>query len=373
MLISYSGPLLIYLQASEAMGVPHYVFSSWVFAISMGAGLSCIFLSLWLRAPVALAWSIPGTVLLISIGTQLSLGEIVGAYLLVALALILLGLSGFFERLIQFLPPSVTNGMMAGILFGFGLNAARSLADDPVIFTVLVAAFVLLTVLLPRYAIICLVGIAITLTATVFDAPIGDVGLAFASPKLVHPEFSMAALLSLAVPLLITTLSGQFLPGMAVLRAYGFKAKARGVLVSAGIASVGAAFYGGVTVASAAITSAFFASEACNPDPSRRYIAGVAAGVFFCLGGIFAGTLVDLLVLLPTAMISILAGLALLGAIQKSLSDMMSAANVQVGLLTFLVTTSGVTLGGIGSAFWGVVVGLAAFYLTWIANRFERS
>ena len=99
----------------------------------------------------------------------------------------------------------------------------------------------------------------------------------------------------------------------------------------------------------------------------------VAAGVFFCLGGIFAGTLVDLLVLIPTAMISILAGLALLGAIQKSLSDMMSADNVQVGLLTFLVTTSGVTLGGIGSAFWGVVVGLAAWYLTRIATRFKPS
>ncbi|MEP4900202.1 MAG: benzoate/H(+) symporter BenE family transporter [Paracoccaceae bacterium] len=372
-LISYSGPLLIYLQAANAMAVPPAVFTSWVFAISMGAGLSCIFLSLWLRAPVALAWSIPGTVLLISIGTQLTLGEIVGAYLLVALALILLGLSGLFERLVQFLPPSVTDGMMAGILFGFGLNAARSLAADPVIFTVLVVAFVLLTVLLPRYAIICLVGIAIALSATVFDAPIGDVGLAFASPMLVQPVFSMAAVLGLAVPLFITTLSGQFLPGMAVLRTYGFEAKSRGVLVSAGIASAGAAFYGGVTVASAAITSAFFASEACNPDRSRRYIAGVAAGVFFCLGGIFAGTLVDLLILIPTAMISILAGLALLGAIQKSLSDMMSADNVQVGLLTFLVTTSGVTLGGIGSAFWGVVVGLAAWYLTRIATRFKPS
>lgn len=325
------------------------------------------------RMPIAVAWSIPGTVLLISIGTSLSMGQAVGAFLLVGAALVFLGLSGLFDRLVRVLPPSVTNGMMAGILFGFGLKAALGLAKDPAIFTALVASFVLFSVIVPRYAIICLVGVAILLTATVFDAPINELRLSLASPELVQPEFSMAAMLGLAVPLFITTLSGQFLPGMAVLQTYGFDVAPRPILVCAGIASMLAALFGGITVALAAITSAFCASGDSNSDASRRYIAGLAAGVFFCLGGIFAGTLVDLLVLLPTAMISILAGLALLGAIQKSLSDMMAAANVQVGLLTFLVTTSGVTLGGIGSAFWGVVVGLAAFNLTQLANRFERS
>lgn len=355
------------------MGVSHAAFTSWVFAISVGAGVSCIVLSLLLRMPIAVAWSIPGTVLLISIGTSMSVGETVGAFLMVGAALILLGLSGLFEHLITVLPPSVTNGMMAGILFGFGLKAALGLAENPGIFAVLVASFVLFSVIVPRFAIIFLVGIAIILTTTVFDAPVGALRLSFASPELVEPAFSMAAMLGLAVPLFITTLSGQFLPGVAVLRTYGFEVGPRPILVCAGIASMGAAMLGGITVALAAITSAFCASEQSNPDPHRRYIAGVAAGIFFCLGGIFAGTLVDLLILLPAAMISILAGLALLGAIQKSLSEMMAAENVQVGILTFLVTTSGVTLGGIGSAFWGVVVGLAAWYLTRIANKFEPS
>ncbi|SHL82837.1 benzoate membrane transport protein [Roseovarius marisflavi] len=368
-LVSYAGPLLIYLQAAQAMDMPTAVFSSWVFAISIAAGLSSITLSAWFRAPIAMAWSAPGTVLLISIGTSLPLGEVVGAYLLVATTLLLLGLSGWFERLIGFLPPAVTNGMMAGILFGFGLKAARSLATDPFIFATLLTAFVVLSVIIPRYALLCLVGLSMILTATVYDTPIGHVDLSLAAPGTVLPEFSMAAILGLALPLFITTLSGQFLPGMAILRSHGYATSARPILIVAGAASLVGAFFGGVTTALASITAAFCAGPECHENPSRRYIAGVACGVFFCLGGIFSGAIVNVLILLPSAMISILAGLALLGAIQKSLSDLMMSNDTQVGLLTFLVTTSGVTLGGIGSAFWGVVVGLTSMQVIRFIRR----
>lgn len=362
-MVSYSGPLLVYLSAAEAMEISTSMFASWVFAISLGAGVSSIFLSLWLRVPISMAWSAPGTVLLISIGTSMSIGEVIAAYLVVALSLILIGLSGVFERLVKLLPPAVTNGMMAGILFGFGLRAAQGFASDPVIVGTLIAAFVVLTVVVPRYAILYLLGIAVMLTTLFYGAPIGDVGLVIATPMLWMPELSLTAIATLALPLLITTLSGQYLPGVAILRANGFDVSARPILVAGGVASAGAAFFGGISIALASITAAFCASPDSHENPDRRYIAGAASGCFYCLGGIFSGTIIGFLILLPTAVIALLAGLALLPAIQKFMTDMLAGDDVQAGLLTFLFTTSGMTMFGIGSAFWGVLIGLSAGFI----------
>ncbi len=293
----------------------------------------------------------------------MSIAEIIAAYLFVAVSLILIGLSGVFEKLVRLLPPAVTNGMMAGILFGFGLRAARGFATDPAIVGILIAAFVVLTVLVPRYAVLCLLGIAVVMTALFYDAPIGNVGLTLATPILWIPELSVTAIATLALPLLITTLSGQYLPGVAILRANGFAVSTRHILVVGGIASVGASFFGGISIALASITAAFCASPDSHENPDRRYIAGVASGCFYCLGGLFAGSIVDFLILLPTAVIALLAGLALLPAIQKFMTDMLAGDDVQAGLLTFLFTTSGMTMFGIGSAFWGVLIGLSAAFI----------
>lgn len=366
MIVSYAGPLLIYLSAAEAMHISMPTFSSWVFAISLAAGLSSIGLSLWFRVPIAMAWSAPGTVLLIGLGTSLSVAEMVGAYCAVAVALGLVGLSGYFERLVQILPPAVTNGMMAGILVGFGLKAATGFAAAPVTIGTLIAAFAVCTVLMPRYA---LLAVAVVLTTFAYEASITSINLSLARPQVMAPGFSMSAMFSLAVPLLITTLSGQYLPGMAILRAHGYTVSANPILIVGAVASAGAALFGGISTALASITGAFCAGPESHEDPERRYIAGVACGAFFCLGGLFAGSIVDTLVLLPSSVIALLAGLALLQPILKFTSAVMASEDAQAGLLTFLFTASGVTLHGIGAAFWGVVVGLAAHLLTRLARR----
>ncbi len=362
-LVSYAGPLLIYLSAAEAMGVSKDGFSSWVFAISVAAGLSSIGLSLWFRVPVAMAWSAPGTVLLISLGTSLSPAEMVGAYMAVAAVLVLIGISGAFERLVQFLPPSVTNGMMAGILFGFGLKAAGGLATDPAAIALLIIVFAGCAVIIPRYAMLFLLASALLISAVFYDASVGTVNVAFAHLEITGPAFSTGAMLSLALPLLITTLSGQYLPGMAILRASGFNISANPILIVGGFVSVAAAFLGGITTALASITAAFCAGPDSHEDPNRRYVAGIACGVFFCLGGVFAGSIVEILILLPSALIALLAGLALLQPILKFVEAMLASDNAQAGLLTFMFTASGVSLFGIGSAFWGVVIGIAVHFL----------
>ena len=289
----------------------------------------------------------------------MSMGEVIAAYLMVAVALIFVGLSGLFENLVRFLPPAVTNGMMAGILLGFGLRAAQGFADDPAIGATLIIAYVVLTAVVQRYAIIWLLGLAMLLTNLIYDAPLGGVRVWL--PGL--PEFSVAAAATLALPLLVTTLSGQYLPGLAILRVHGFDVRARPLLVAGGIASIVAAFWGGISIALASITASFCASPDSHKSIDRRYVAGVAAGAFYCLGGIFAGTISDILIMLPTAVIALLAGLALLPAIQNFMVNMLDGDDVQAGMLTFLFTTSGITVIGIGSAFWGVIIGLIASIL----------
>ncbi len=373
-LISYAGPLLIYLQAARAMQIPADVFSSWVFAISMAAGLSTLALSLWARAPVITAWSAPGTALLIAIGTGLPMAEITGAYIIAALTILAIGLTGLFDRLVRALPAPVSAGMMAGILFSFGVNAMAALGTAPLAFIILLAAFLLLRALTPGLAVIGVLVLALGLKRVLYHIPLTGIGVHLPTLVVTTPEWSFAATLGLAVPLIIVTLSGQFLPGMAILRANGYDLPARPIIVLTALISVPAALLGGITTALASITIAFCASPEAHADPQRRYGAGVACGLFYCLGAVFAGSVVTLITLLPQDIVAMLAGFALLGAIQKSLADTLApGAGAQAGLLSFMVTASGVNLFGISAAFWGVVAGLAAWHLGRIGQRLART
>lgn len=369
-LVSYAGPLLIYHQAANAMGASPEAFSSWVFAISLAAGLSCIGMSLWLRMPIVTAWSAPGTVLLISVGQSLPFAEIVGAYLFTALVILAIGATGLFDRLVALIPRAVASGMMAGILFRFGTDAMASLGSAPAMFAGLLGAFLLLSIWTPRYTVILLLGLALAMSWGVYDVPVDTVSATLATPIMTWPAFSIEAILSLGIPLVLITLSGQFLPGLAILRAHGYSVSARPLVTIASLASIPAAFFGGITTALASITAALCVSADAHADPRRRYVAGVAAGLFFCLGGAYAGSIVELLALMPTAMIALLAGLALLGAILKGLSDTLAGPNdIQAGLLAFMITTADFSLWGVNSTFWGVVVGVAAVQLTRLAKR----
>lgn len=266
------------------MGVSDAAFSSWVMAISIAAGLTSIALSLMTRAPIVTAWSAPGTVLLISVGAGMPFSDVVGAFVLSALVILALGVTGLFDRLVAAIPKPVASGMMAGILFGFGLKAMGAMATAPAIFAVLVAAYLVFSVLLPRYAVVIMLILGLLLAWLVEDVPMGDVRATFASPVLTWPSFSVQAMAGLALPLILTTLTGQFLPGMAILRANGFQVAARPIVVLCALASLPSGLFGGITTALASITLALCAALDAHRDPARRYAAGVACGVVFCRG-----------------------------------------------------------------------------------------
>ncbi|MGE6605671.1 benzoate/H(+) symporter BenE family transporter [Halomonas sp. NPDC076908] len=363
-LISYSGPLAIFFQAAQSAEISSAMMTSWVWAISIGAAISGIFLSLWLKVPVVTAWSAPGTALLVTLFPGLSLNEAVGAYLTAAIIIFVIGVTGSFDRIIQMIPPGIASAMMAGILFQFGIGIFTSLESVPALAIGMIIAYLLFKRLTPRYSLVLLLGVGIVLAVFIEGASLDGVSVQLAEPQFIHPEWTWNATLSLALPLVLVSLTGQFLPGMAIMRSSGYNTAAKPIVTVASLTSFFTAFFGGITTVVAAITAAICTSKEAHEDPDKRYIAGVANGVFYLIGGIFAGTIVALFTSLPGEFVAVLAGLALIGAITSNISAFAAEkSHLEASVLTFVATASGISFLGLGSAFWGVIVGALAYNL----------
>jgi benzoate membrane transport protein len=362
-LISYAGPLLIFFQAARAAHAPPEMISSWVLGISLGAAVSGIVLSWWLKVPVITAWSAPGTALLITLFPSLSLAEAVGAYLTAAGLIFLIGVTGSFDRLTQRIPRGVCYGMMAGILFQFGARAFKAVESLPALTLCMVAGYLVAKRFWPRYHLVLVLALGVALTAGMGSIQGQALSLSLARPAFIHPEWSWASTLSLAVPLVMVSLTGQFLPGMAILRSAGYATPARPILVATSVASALVAPLGGITIVLASITAALCTGREAHDDPARRYVAGIANGVFYLVGGCLGGSLIGLLTALPPEFVAVLAGLALIGAITANVLGAASdPEHREAAIITFLVTASGMSFLGLGSAFWGVVIGCAAHF-----------
>jgi len=363
-LVSYSGPLAIFFQAAQSADISNTMMTSWVWAISIGAAVSGILLSLWLKVPVVTAWSAPGTALLVTLFPGLSLNEAVGAYLTAAMIIFVIGITGSFDRIIQMIPPGIASAMMAGILFQFGIGVFVSLESVPALAIGMLIAYLVFKRLTPRYSLVLLLVVGVALAVLLEGASLEGVAVEFAQPQFIRPEWTWNATLSLAIPLVLVSLTGQFLPGMAILRTSGYSTPAKPIVTVASLTSFGTAFFGGITSVIAAITAAICTSKEAHEDPDKRYVAGVANGVFYLVGGIFAGTIVALFTSLPSEFVAVLAGLALIGAISSNISAFAAEkSHLEASVMTFIATASGISFLGLGSAFWGVIVGALAYNL----------
>lgn len=372
-LVSYAGPLIIFFTAAQSAHATAAMMSSWVWAISVGAAVSGIALSWWYKVPVVTAWSAPGTALLVSLFPAMSLNEAVGAYITAAAILFAIGVSGYFDKLIRAIPKGIASAMMAGILFQFGTGVFISVKAAPALAFGMIAAYLLLKRLFPRYCLVLLLATGIALAVGLEGASLDGVSLALATPEFIRPQWTWSSTLGLAIPLVLVSLTGQLLPGMAILRGAGYSTPARPLIVATSAVSVAAAFFGGITIVIAAITAALCTGRDAHQDPGKRYIAGIASGVFFLIGGSVAGTIVLLFTALPTTFIAVLAGLALLGAIGANIAGMLSQKDhLDASLITFLATASGMSLFGLGAAFWGVVIGTLAYLALHMPWRVER-
>ncbi len=363
-LISYSGPLIIFFQAAQQANVSSSMMISWIWGISIGAAVTGIFLSIKYKAPIITAWSAPGTALLVTLFPDLSLSEAVGAYITAALAMLIIGWSGYFDKLIKMIPQSIAAAMMAGILFQFGLGLFIASNSMPYLVIGMLLCYLIAKRLSPRYAIIWVLLTGIILAAAMGQINPVNMDFSLAVPQFITPEWTLTSTINFAIPLILVSLTGQFLPGMAILKLSGYDTPAKPIISTASIASLAVSVVGGISIVLASITAALCTGKDAHELKEKRYIAGVANGLFYILGGLFSGSIVMLFSLLPKELVAALAGLALLGAIATNITAAIKDENHRdSALITFLATVSGMSFLGLSSVFWGICIGLIAHFI----------
>jgi benzoate membrane transport protein len=359
-LVGFASAAAIVFQAAGAVGASAAQVGSWMLALGLGIGLTGIGLSLRYRAPVVIAWSTPGAALLVTSAAGLSIEEATGAFLVSAALVTLVGFSGWFERAMDRIPVPIASGMLAGVLLRFGLGLFIAMSTELALALGMFLAYLLARRLAPRYAVISalLVGIVVALVQGLLHGDAVHVGLA--RPIWVTPSFSARAVIGVGLPLFVVTMASQNVPGVAVIRASGYTVPVSPLIGWTGLVNLLVAPFGGFTVNLAAITAAICMGREAHEDPRRRYVAAVFAGLFYVIVGVFGATVVAVFVAFPSELVTAIAGLALLATIGNGLALATGQENQrEAALVTFLVTASGVTLAGIGSAFWGLVAGVA--------------
>lgn len=361
-IVNYGGTFILVFQAAKAAGLGPELTASWVWSVSLGVGVTGLILSWAAREPVITAWSTPAAAFLVTALATTPYAEAVGAYLISAAAFVLLGLTGCFERVIRLIPPGVAAGLLAGILLQFGIGAFGGMSVDPLLAGMLIVAYTVLKRFTARYAVVGILVLGLAFLLIQDRVGLSGLTLKFAAPVFTMPAFSLNALLSVALPLFLITLTGQYMPGMLVLRNDGFKTSANPIVTITGLGSLLMAPFGSHAFNLAAITAAICTGPEAHEDPSKRWIAGFAAGVFYILVGVFGVTLAAVFMAFPPTFITTLAGLALLGAIGGSLAGAMADARTrEASLITFLAAAANIKMLGVGGAFWGLLIGLTAY------------
>ncbi|MGH8053520.1 MAG: benzoate/H(+) symporter BenE family transporter [Stenotrophomonas sp.] len=363
-LVGFASSAVIVFQAAQAVGADQVEIASWMWALGIGMGVTCIALSLRYRMPVVTAWSTPGAAMLVvGVGT-LPLSDAIGAFVLAAVLAAVAGFSGIFEKAMRRIPVSLASGMLAGVLLRFGLDVFVSVGTQPLLVLAMFFTYLCGRRLFPRYAVIATLLIGVAIAGGKGLMHMEQVQLQLARPVFTMPTLSWAALFGIALPLFIVTMASQNVPGVAVLKASGYDAPVSPVVGWIGTVNAVLAPFGGYALNLAAITAAICMGRDVHEDPARRYTAAVSAGVFYIVVGLFGATVAAVFAAFPKELVAALAGIALLGTIGNSLAvAMREEAEREPALVTFLVTASGLSMAGIGSAFWGLVAGVACLLL----------
>lgn len=357
-LVGYASSAAIIWQAAAAAGANAHQIAGWMTALGIGMGLSTLALSWWYKAPVLTAWSTPGAALLATSLNGVTLAETIGIFIFANALILLCGLTGLFARLMKLIPHSLAAAMLAGVLLRFGLQAFSNLDGHFLLCGSMLAAWLMAKALAPRYAIVAtlLVGGAVAWAGG--DVVTKDIAVSVVMPQYVAPAFTFTSLLSIGVPFFLVTMASQNAPGFATMKASGYPLAVSPLIIVTGGLALLLSPFGVFSICIAAITAAICQSPDAHPDADKRWLAAAAAGAFYLLAGIFGGSIAGLMAALPISWIQTLAGLALLGTISGSLYQALNhEAERDAAIVTFLMTASGATILGIGSAFWGLVLG----------------
>lgn len=357
-LVGFASSAVIVFQAARAVGATQAQIASWMWALGLGMGVTCIGLSLRYRVPVVTAWSTPGAAMLV-VGTgAVAYSDAIGAFILAAVLGMLAGFSGVFAKVMRRVPMALAAGMLAGVLLRFGLDVFVSMGTQLGMALAMFATWLVGRRLFPRYAVIAtlLVGVGVAATQGLLHAE--QLRLELAAPVFTWPTLSWPAVFGIALPLFVVTMASQNIPGVAVIRASGYDTPISPVIGWIGVVNTVLAPFGAYGLNLAAITAAICMGREAHEDPARRYTAAVAAGAFYMVVGLFGATVAAVFAAFPKELVACVAGIALFGTIANSLAmALRDESDREAALVTFLVTASGLSLAGIGSAFWGLVAG----------------
>lgn len=363
-LVGFTSSVALVFQAAQAFGASEAVIASWMWALGLGMGLATAIPSLILRKPVMIAWSTPGAAVLASAGLGFDLAQATGAFMLSALMIVLAGFTGWFERVMNRIPMAIAAGLLAGVLVNFGMAAFSAAQAAPLLVLAMLATYLLSKRWLSRYAVPLTLLVAVAVAAVQGGIAWSEVAWDWAVPVWTTPRFTWQAAVSVALPLFVVTMASQNMPGVAVIRATGYQMPISRIISMTGLATLVLSPFGGYALNLAAITAAICMGPEAHPDPKRRYAAAVINGLLYVLIGLFGAAVAGLLIAFPKELVAAIAGLALLSTIGGGLvAALQDEAHREPALITFLVTASGVTLAGIGSAFWGVVAGSVALFV----------
>ena len=365
-LVGFTSSVAIVFQAAQSFGATPAQITSWIWALGLGMGLCSLVPSLLLRQPVMVAWSTPGAAVLATAGAagSFSMGEAVGAFMVCSALVILVGATRALERVADRIPMEIASALLAGVLARFGIQAFAAAQTALPLVLLMVGTYLVARRMAARYAVVVtlVVGILWVLITGQMAWSMEPVRLAM--PVFVAPQWSVSAIVSLAIPLFVVTMASQNLPGMAVIRASGYELPVSRLITMTGWASLVLAPFGAFALNFSAITAAICMGPEAHEDRLKRYTAAASCGAIYIVIGLFGALVTGLLTSFPNELVVAIAGIALLSTIGNGLaSALRDERHREPALITFLVTLSGITLMDIGSAFWGVVAGSLALFV----------
>ncbi|MDB5981211.1 MAG: rane protein [Pseudomonas sp.] len=359
MMTGCTSSLVLMFQAGQAAHLTSAQISSWIWALFIGMAICSIGLSLRYRTPITVAWSTPGAALLITSLGGVSYPEAIGAFITCALLVTLCGVTGSFERLVKRIPASLAAALLAGILFKIGSEIFVAAQHRTGLVLAMFFSYLLIKRVSPRYAVLAALVVGTGVSGVLGLLDFSGFALEVATPVWTTPAFSLAATISIGIPLFVVAMTSQNMPGIAVLRADGYTVPASPLISVTGIASLLLAPFGSHGINLAAISAAICTGPHAHEDRDKRYTAAVWCGIFYGVAGVFGATLAALFAALPKELVLSIAALALFGSIINGLTVAMTEPKErEAALITFMVTASGLTLFSIGSAFWGIVAGV---------------
>ena len=367
-IVGFGGTLALIIAAADAVGATRLETASWVTAICLAMAFETAWLSWRTRMPVITAWSTPGAAL-VAASTGFTMADAVGAFIVTALLLIATGLFRPLTRLISRIPASVASGMLAGIVVSFAMNAVKIIPADPWLILPLIGVFLVIRLFNTALSVLAVLiggGAAAFLTGRVGGLPSPELS----TLALTWPSFSLAATVGLAVPLYLVTMASQNLSGLAVLKAAGYEPEAGPLIGVTGLFSLISAPFNALTTNLAAISAAICTGPDVHPDPAQRWKTGPFYALAYLVFAIFGASLVAIFAVLPQSLIVLTAGLALTAPLANALAiALKDEAQRMAATIAFAVTASGLTVLGIGSAFWGLIAGLAVLGLDAVKNH----